>query len=96
MNCITSNVIYCLICEKCNFLYVGQTSLNLCNRITLHRQHTNHENYASLTCNKHFQNCSDGKFKVVPLFSIKINPTTSQLLFAETFFIKLLKPELNQ
>jgi len=95
MNCTSKYVVYCLICAKCNNLYIGQTSLSLCNRITLHRQHTNHvSNYASLKCNKHFHKCG-GKFYVAPLFSINKNPTLSQLLFIESFFIKLLKPELN-
>ena len=95
MNCTSSFIIYCLICDNCNLIYIGQTSVSLSNRITLHRQHTNHSHYSILNCNKHFHNCSNNKFSVIPIYSLQTFKNISKLLFMEHFFIKLLKPELN-
>jgi hypothetical protein len=63
--------------------------------MTLHRQHTNHPQYAILYCNKHFHTCG-GHFKVIPLFTFIGIPTLSQLLFIEDYFKRLLDPELNK
>ena len=95
MNCCTKNVIYCLICDTCFSIYIGQTQCMLRNRMTLHRQHTNHPQYAILYCNKHFHTCG-GHFKVIPLFTLIGIPTLSQLLFIEDYFKRLLDPELNK
>ena len=75
------------------YIYIGQTTLELRKRITLHRQHTFKPDYTILSCNKHFQTCN-AFFKVIPLFYLH-NFTQSKLNFAEHFFIELLKPELN-
>ena len=45
MNCKSRNIIYILICAKCRSFYVGQTE-NLRQRVTLHRQQINHEEYS--------------------------------------------------
>lgn len=94
INCNSDNVIYTIICNKCNKIYIGQTSTTLCKRMTLHRQHNSHEEYAILSVNKHLNRCNES-FKIVPLFKIRSNSTISQLLFIEKYFIRLLKPELN-
>lgn len=93
MNCKSNNVIYCLICTNCEKLYVGQTSLPLRQRMTLHRQHNTFPEYAILNCNRHFYSCSK-EFKVAPLFQI-VDCTVSKLLFIERYFINRIKPELN-
>ena len=93
MNCKSNHVIYCLTCTGCNFIYIGKTRIPLRQRITLHRQHTNNPNYAILKANRHFHDCNK-HFLVTPLFMAH-NSTESMLLFIETYFIKLLKPELN-
>lgn len=93
INCKSSNVIYCLKCNKCDFIYIGQTTLQLRKRITLHRQHTKTLTYTILSCNIHLHKCNNG-FKVFPLFCLQ-NSTPSKLNFIELFFIKYLKPELN-
>ena len=95
MNCFTANTIYALMCNNCEKLYVGQSSLPLRQRITLHRQHIRHPEYAILDCSSHFLGCG-AEFRVVPLHAISNHATTSQLLFIETYFIKLLRPELNK
>ena len=36
-NCDSTNGIYCIVCSKCNKLYVGETGLSLRKRINIHR-----------------------------------------------------------
>ena len=36
MNCQTENVIYCISCNRCNEVYVGQTSKSLSQRFSQH------------------------------------------------------------
>jgi len=93
LNCKSNNIVYCLICNKCSKIYIGQTTLPFCKRITLHRQHSNNLEYTILFCNKHFNSCALG-FKAIPLFQLK-DFTLSKLNFIEHFFITFLKPELN-
>ncbi|KAL5022360.1 hypothetical protein ScPMuIL_001515 [Solemya velum] len=40
MNCKSKNVIYAVICQQCEEFYIGQTSMELRLRMTLHRQQT--------------------------------------------------------
>ena len=39
MNCKSKNLMFCITCPGCGENYVGQTSLPLRERVTLHRQH---------------------------------------------------------
>lgn len=94
MCCVTSNLIYCLFCKKCpNQFYIGETSLPLSNRITLHRQQSTHSIYTILPVSKHLLNCKSG-FLVTPLFHL---PNRSQYLRRkmEQYFINILNPTLN-
>ena len=36
-NCDSTNGIYCIVCTKCNKLYVGETGLSFRKRINIHR-----------------------------------------------------------
>ena len=94
MSCKSSHLIYCLVCTKCFLIYIGKTSIPLRQRITLHRQHTLHPNYALLKVNKHFNNCNKS-FLVTPIYKLPNNVPDSILLFVESYFIELLTPELN-
>ena len=38
-NCDSTNGIYCIVCSKCNKLYVGGTRLSFRTRINLHRSY---------------------------------------------------------
>lgn len=94
MNCRTSNVIYILICKKCNKYYVGETSLQLNLRINLHRQHINHTHYSILNVSNHLRECNLG-FNVVPIFKLFVNSTYIRKNL-ENYFINILNPELNR
>jgi ferredoxin len=93
MNCTTTHVIYLIFCSGCNNFYVGQTTQQLCNRMTLHRQHINTPNYANQPVSHHIRQCGS-QFLVSPLFQSPIK-SSYILLKMEQFFINLLKPVLN-
>ena len=71
MNYKSKDIIYIIICCKCKDSYVGQTQ-NLRNRVSLHKEQINHEQYGHLPVSKHLANCSKGKFKIMPIFQLEI------------------------
>ena len=98
MNCTTPSVIYCLECANCGKYYIGQTGGPLQKRMTLHRQHIRHERYRILHVSQHIAECAGQKnpqFKVFPFYKC-INMNESQREAKEQYFIKKLKPQLNQ
>lgn len=93
MDCTTNNVIYVLICARCQELYVGQTTLQLNLRMNLHRQQMTQTKYCSLKVSFHLKNCGEG-FYFVPIF--KVNFSSLYILtHMENYFIQILKPSLN-
>lgn len=93
MNCVSCNIIYCLQCTNCQQYYIGQTSQQLCKRVTLHRQHINDVNYSIQPVSHHLRACGKG-FTVTPLFQIP-QKSNYLLLKMEHFFIRYLQPTLN-
>ena len=67
MNCKSRNVIYIVVCSKCESFYVGQTE-HLRKRVTLHKGQMNHEEYRCLSVSKHIEKCSGGDFKIMPIY----------------------------
>ena len=57
MNCKSRNIIYAIICTKCNNLYVGQTE-NLRKRVTLHKEQIQHEEYRQVKVSEHLPKCN--------------------------------------
>ena len=50
MNCQSSNVIYRITCNKCiGFVYIGQTSRKLCQRLTDHRGYIKRKDISKAT-----------------------------------------------
>ena len=62
--------------------------------MTLHRQQTMHKELAIIRANKHFQECSDGIFKIFPIYKINVD-SDSYRKRKEEQFINILKPSLN-
>ena len=85
-------MIYVIFCT-CGQFYVGETSIPLRQRITLHRQHINRPEYAILKVSKHITKCG-GKFSVIPIFKAK-DSTKSLRRKQEEYYINLLRPDLN-
>jgi hypothetical protein len=94
MNCCTKNVIYALICSKCQKFYIGETKMSLSLRNNLHRQQIHQCHYSILHVSKHIREC--GQFyHIIPLF--KLNSNSSYLrLKMENYFINYLNPHLNK
>ena len=67
MNCKSRNIIYIVVCSKCESFYVGQTE-RLRKRVTLHKQQINHEESRRLSVSKHIEKCSGGDFKIMPIY----------------------------
>ena len=91
MNCDTKNVIYAVICENCDKFYIGQTENELRKRITLHRQQTVRDEFRLLKVNKLIHECSDDKFKVVPIYKV-LNNNASLRDEKQRYLINALKP----
>lgn len=94
MNCKARNVIYILSCENCDSFYIGQTE-NLRKRVTLHKQQIRHEEYRHLTVSKHLASCSDGHFKIMPIYQCQANANRLVRESKESDIINKLKPNLN-
>ena len=94
MDCDTKNVRYALICQNCEKFYIGQTSIELRKRMTLHRQQTVRDEFRVLKVNKHVHEYADDKFKVVPIYKV-LNNNASLRDEKERYLINTLKPELN-
>jgi hypothetical protein len=93
-NCQSSNVIYYLVCKKCQEDYVGETSLQLNLRMNLHRDQVRHEKYSKIHASDHFRNCDKG-FSIIILYALPegfyhMRPEM------EKYFRYLLKPSLNR
>ena len=52
MSCQSRNIIYAMICPKCESFYIGQTE-NLRNRVTVHKEQIKHKKYRHLQVSEH-------------------------------------------
>ena len=93
MNCKEGNVIYLIICAKCESFYVGQTE-NLRKRVTLHKEQIRHDQYIYLTVSEDLKICNDGKFKIFPIYHCK-DPSRLIRESKEREIIGLRKPDPN-
>ena len=93
MSCKSRNVIYAILCTKCESFYVDQTE-NLRNRVTVQKEQIKHDEYRHLNVSKHLKSCSNGKFKIFP---IHICHGANRLIreAKEKEVIGILKPDLN-
>ena len=94
MNCKSRNVIYTLVCCKCKDFYIGQTKTELRKRMTVHRQQTRTDDLRLLKVNKHFHQCSGGRFNIFPIYKV-LGGNDFIRDQRESYFIKTLHPTLN-
>jgi hypothetical protein len=85
LNCISTGIVYALVCQGCKAIYIGETSNELSLRINLHRSHANNPSNSTLAVSKHLFDCShdDIKFKVIPL--LKVNDKAVWILGIGTY-----------
>ena len=58
MDCTVNNVLYVLLCNGCNEIYIGQTGDKLRNRRTVHMQQIRDPSTRQLPVSSHLDNCS--------------------------------------
>ena len=92
MNCLVRNVIYYIICTKCNEDYVGET-VNLRARNNSHRSNSKDENRATMEVSRHLFCCGEG-YKICPVLKVKEDCKITRLV-KEDNIIKMAKPTLN-
>ncbi len=98
MNCGTKNLLYVLVCKGCDKYYIGQTSLELRNRLASHKSQI--KNYQKSMCpvSQHVHFCAKKlkiKFRIMPFF--KMHSSDAQLRDKkELYFIAQMKCDLNK
>ena len=93
MNCQSRNIIYTIICPKCENFSIGQTE-NLRNRVTVHKEQIKHNKYRLLQVSEHLNSCNGGNFKICPIYNL-YNGTRLSRRSKEKEIISILKPDLN-
>ena len=61
MTCKSRNLIYCIKCNGCQQIYIGQTG-NLNERVRIHRQQIRQPEYRKIPLSKHLDECGGGTF----------------------------------
>ena len=88
VDCSTRNLIYCLLCNRCNVtVYVGETERSLKERLTEHLRDV--RNRADKPINRHFENHSAADVRISVLAKMFNGSKISRLLHEE-IWIKLL------
>ena len=89
VDCNTTNLIYCLLCDKCNVVvYVGETERSLKERLTEHLRDV--RNGADKPINKHFSNHTDQDVRVAVLRKMHDDSKVGRLIHEE-HWIKLFQ-----
>ena len=95
MKCNSSNVIYALLCSKCDLFYIGKTSTPLNIRVNLHRNQIDNIQYCNLNVSKHIRICGKREFSILPIYKLPNGTSTYLRRNMENYFINYLKPQLN-
>ena len=86
MSCKSKEIIYIIICPKCESFRIGTTE-NLRNRVTLQKHHIRQEEFIHLAVSEHLSECSEGDFKIMPIYQC-INTSRLMRETKEKRFIK--------
>ena len=96
MCCTDVNLIYLLVCDGCLDFYIGESGTMVSMRINTHRDHSKpNPNVSALTCDKHFQACCGGKFRVFFIHKMPPGDSLSSRRCMEYKLIRTFKPKLN-
>ncbi|GAB1599900.1 uncharacterized protein LOC115230173 [Argonauta hians] len=96
-SCTSSNLIYLIRCNGCLEEYIGQTSLTLRKRFTVHRQQIRDPNTRQIPVSSHLADCpanTHPKYNIFPLYQCLTN-TEQFRINKEAQLISLFKPKLN-
>ena len=104
MNCSSQNLIFALICGYCKKTYtcIGVTGdiLRIRVRLRVHRQQIDNPSLMNLKVSHHISLCSKqvqkhDKFRIILIHKIKKDGTNLRKQ-VETYYISLLRPDLNK
>ena len=91
MSCDSANVIYVVICSKCNGEYIGETDVNkqkLKDRVRVYKQHIRQPQYQQLKIEEHLRKCSHGDFKIFPFLQMHSTDKELRRMYALRFQLK--------
>lgn len=94
MTCKSENLIYCIKCNGCSEIYIGQTGNALVERVRIHRQHIRQPQYRKIPLSKHLDECGGGFFKIFPFYKLNIKCEIKREI-KEKHFIAKFKSRLN-
>ena len=66
-SCNSKNVVYIIECSECKEIYIGSTQA-LNTKTSLHKSDIKIEENRKLNVSKHQYQCSQGKFKIMPIY----------------------------
>ena len=92
LSCNSKNVIYIIECSEWKEIYIGSTHAQN-KRTSLHWSNIKIEENRKLNVLKHLYQCSQGKFKIMPIYQTN---DYRQVQIKEKNFIDKFKPELNK
>ena len=87
--CISKNIVYGLICKRCNIIYIGETGRRLADRITEHIRSIRN-NFSGFPLAQHFNppsHCSLNDFSVTGI--IHCNSNVIELIIENRIILKL-------
>ena len=94
-NCDSKNVIYILMCNTCDWFYLGQT-ISLKQRIRKHKSDVFHpQNSFCKKCSEHLRDCSKMKEPFFRIYPFLYESKKELREFKEKRFIMRWKPQLN-
>lgn len=94
MNCRSKDVIYVIRCAGCGGNYIGETGIELKNRVTVHRQQIRNPAVRCIRVSGHIDECGKGNFTIFPFYKL-FNDDKHLRMEKEEMFIRQMRPELN-
>ena len=96
-SCVSSNLLYIVICPTCGEEYTGETvvdktKLRDCVRVYL--QHIRQPEYQKLKVEEHLRTCGEGTFKIFPLLQMRSSEIDLRRSY-ERNVLKKYKTKLN-
>ena len=95
-DCNIRNVIYVMKCSGCGLEYIGETGIQLRNRVTIHNQQIRDHNLRFLRVSQHLASCPTAtpRYSIFPFYKMGTEDQSARRI-KEDLFIKMFKPGLN-
>ena len=74
-NCDSTNGVHCIVCSKCNKLYVGETGLSFRKRIKIHRSDVRLKKYTAVSTHLNSGSCRATHLRVFYLEVLRVQET---------------------